>query len=199
MPKRVDPDARRTELVDAYLRIISRSGVAAATTRALAAEAGISSGALWHYFTDLNELVDAAFQRVYQRTNERIAQATLDQHGLDALGAMASEILPNNELTRAEAVVVVSFWGSLPASESFKAHARTVEREWAEMVARFLREAVASGDLASETPIDDLTDILLALFDIVQVRFVQASPTAAIEHQNALIAATLQPWRRHHV
>lgn len=196
MPKRVDPDARRTELVDAYLRIISRSGVTAATTRALAAEAGISAGALWHYFTDLNELVDAAFQRVYQRTNERIAQATRDQSGLRAIWAMASEILPSNELTRAEAVVVVSFWGSLHASESFKAHARTVEREWSEMIARFLREGVVSGDLVGATPVEGLTDILVALFDIVQVRYVQGSPTADHQHQLALIALALEPWLR---
>ena len=44
MPKIVDHDQRRRELVDASLRIIVRQGLAGATMRDIATEAGFANG-----------------------------------------------------------------------------------------------------------------------------------------------------------
>lgn len=194
MPKRVNRAERRVELVDAYLRIVARSGVAAATTRALATEAGISSGALWHYFSDLNELVDAAFQRVYQRTNERIVYATEGKQGMDALFAMAAEVLPLSAVTRAESVIVVSLWGLLPAHEDFHVHALAAEREWSALVSRFLTEAVALHELTPTAPITDVTDALVSVLEIEQLRHVQGSSTADPHRQKTLLGHIVKPW-----
>jgi len=195
VPKRVDPVTRRAELVDAYLRIVSRSSVAAATSRALAVEAGIASGALWHYFPDFDSVVSAAFQRVYGQTNERIRVATTGRRGLDALDAMSVDILPHDSGTRDESVVVVSFWGLLPTHAEFREHARAVERDWGCQVTQRLREAIQDGDLAPHTPVAPLTDALLAVFEVLQLREVQQSDSAAPERQRALLNHLLVPWR----
>lgn len=195
MPKVVDRDERRAHIVDAYLRIVSRSGVGAATSRALATEAGISAGALWHYFDGFGDVVRAAFQRVYRQTNERIAVATAGLRGLAALDAMAVEILPHDARTRDESVVVVSFWGLLPAHEEFRDHSRAVEADWGAQVSSYLREAVADGELVEGTPILPLTDALLAVYEALQLREVQESPVARSNRQDALIAHLLAPWR----
>ncbi|WP_417564232.1 TetR family transcriptional regulator C-terminal domain-containing protein [Microbacterium sp.] len=195
MPKHVDPAARRAEIVDAYLRIVSRSGIAASTSRALAAEAGIAAGALWHYFGGFDDVVDAAFQRVYARTNERIAAATAGRRGLDALHAMSRDILPLEARTRDEAVVVVSFWGLLMGHEEFRAHTRAVEQEWGARVRGHLGEAIADGELRADTPVRELTDALLSVFEVMQLRAVQGSATAEPDRQLALIAHLLAPWR----
>jgi AcrR family transcriptional regulator len=195
MPKRIDPDARRAQIVDAYLRIVSRSGVAAATSRALAVEAGIAAGALWHSFTSIDEVVRAAFERVYAQTGVRIAAATDGRRGLDALDAMAGEIVPHDEATRAEAVVVVSFWGLLPAHEEFRAYTRSVEQDWGRQVSRHLVEAVDDGILTAETPVAVLTDALLSVFEVTQLREVQGSPVASADRRTALLDHLLAPWR----
>lgn len=194
MPKHVDPAARRAEIVDAYLRIVSRSGIAAATSRALAAEAGISAGALWHYFDGYAEVVDAAFQRVYDQTNARIAAATHGRRGLDALDAMILDILPLDSRTRDEAAIVVSFWGLLPAHAEFRAHTRTVEEDWGRQVRTHLREAIHDGALDAGTPVEQLTDALLSVFEVLQLREVQESAVASPERQRALIDHLLRPW-----
>jgi AcrR family transcriptional regulator len=195
MPRVVDRDERRARIVDAYLRIASRSGVAAATSRALAAEAGISTGALWHYFDGFGDVVRAAFQRVYGQTNERIAAATDGSRGLAALDAMAFDILPHDAATRDEAVVVVSFWGLLPAHAEFREQARAVEAEWGAQVSTHLREAIEDGELVPATPVAALTDTLLALYEALQLREVQGSPTAAPDRQRALLDHLIAPWR----
>lgn len=196
MPKRIDPDARRAQIVDAYLRIVSRSGVAAATSRALAVEAGIAAGALWHAFAGVDEVVRAAFERVYEQTGIRIAAATAGKRGLDALTAMTEEIIPHDEATRQESVVVVSFWGLLPAHEEFRAYTRSVEQDWGRQVRRHLAEAVEDGILTPDTPIAELTDALLSVFEVLQLREVQGSPVASAPRQEALFEHLLAPWRR---
>jgi AcrR family transcriptional regulator len=195
MPRLVDRDERRALIVDAYLRIVSRSGVAAATSRALAAEAEISTGALWHYFDGYGDVVRAAFQRVYTQTNERIAAAGVGRRGLAALDAMAFDILPHDTATRDEAVVVVSFWGLLPAHAEFREQARTVEADWGRQVSTHLREAIEDGELVPSTPVPTLTDALLAVYEALQLREVQGSPTAQPERQRALLEHLIQPWR----
>ena len=195
MPKKVDAAVRQAEIVDAYLRIVARSGVAAATSRAVAAEAGIAAGALWHYFGGIDDVVRAAFERVFDQTNARIARATEGRRGLDALQAMSVDILPHDAQTRQEAVVVVSFWGLLPTHAEFREHSRTVEREWGRRVAAHLEEAIEDGWLRSSTPVGPLRDALLSVFEILQLREVQGAAVAQPVRQRALFDHLLEPWR----
>ena len=62
MPKVIDVDERRTELARAAGRLIARSGISAATMRDVAAEAGLTTGALTHYFADKRELMLYTFR-----------------------------------------------------------------------------------------------------------------------------------------
>ncbi len=60
-----DPDAVRDHILDAAYRVIARDGLAAATTRAVAEEAGIGAGTLYNYFDDrLQLLARSIFRRV---------------------------------------------------------------------------------------------------------------------------------------
>lgn len=194
MPKRVDPAVRQAEIVDAYLRIVARGGVAAATSRALAAEAGIAAGALWHYFDGFDDVVRSAFERVVAQTNDRIARATAGRRGIDALQAMSVDILPHDVQTRQEAVVVVSFWGLLPTHAEFREHSRTVEREWGRLISTHLVEAIEDGRMDASTPVGPLTDALLSVFEILQLREVQGAAVSAPERQRALVDHLLAPW-----
>lgn len=195
VPKRVNPAVRQAEIVDAYLRLVSRAGVAAATSRALALEAGIAAGALWHYFGGFDDVVRAAFQRVFDQTNERIARATEGRRGLDALEAMSLDILPHDARTREEAVIVVSFWGLLPSHAEFREQSQLVEREWGRRVAGHLEEAIEDGELRASTPVESLTDAVLSVLEILQLREVQGAAVAHPQRQRALVEHLLAPWR----
>ena len=62
MPKVVDSRERRAELAAAAAQLIARAGVGAATLRDVAAEAGLTTGALTHYFADKRELLLFTFR-----------------------------------------------------------------------------------------------------------------------------------------
>lgn len=55
---------RKPELVDAAIRVIGRAGIGGLTTAALAAEVGLSSGALFKHFPSLDALLGAVVDRV---------------------------------------------------------------------------------------------------------------------------------------
>ena len=64
MPRVVDVEERRQELTDAAARLIARAGIGAATMREVAAEAGLTTGALTHYFADKRELLQCTLDGV---------------------------------------------------------------------------------------------------------------------------------------
>lgn len=62
MPKIIDHDERRQEIIAVAKRIILKGGFEAATMRSIAAEAGFANGALKHYFPGKDSIVAATFQ-----------------------------------------------------------------------------------------------------------------------------------------
>jgi AcrR family transcriptional regulator len=57
MPRQVDREERRREIAAAVLRLVATRGVEAASLRAVAGEAGVSMGAVQHYFTTRDEML----------------------------------------------------------------------------------------------------------------------------------------------
>lgn len=57
MPKQVDQEERRRQIAAAVVRLVSSRGAEAASLRAVAAEAGVSMGAVQHYFTSTDEML----------------------------------------------------------------------------------------------------------------------------------------------
>ena len=57
-------EVRQVELIDAALRIIATRGIAALTTRSLAEQVGLSSGAIFRHFVSIDALIEAVVGRV---------------------------------------------------------------------------------------------------------------------------------------
>ena len=93
--KRADPDARRHSLVEACARVMAREGVAGASVRTIALEAGVSPGLVGHYFPG----IEALFAATYALIEARVGDA------LDAAVAAAGE----DPRARLEAYVTASF------------------------------------------------------------------------------------------
>ncbi|MGO4236950.1 TetR/AcrR family transcriptional regulator [Pseudarthrobacter sp. YAF2] len=149
MPKIVDHDERRLELVDATWRIIARQGLESATMREIAMEAGFANGALKPYFPTKDTLLEFAFSHVFNRSNRRIAEVTAGKTGLDALRAFCLEVLPLDEERINEARVVIPFWQKA-ANDPRKAEIhRESMAEWLAAIGRYLAEARNSGDVSA--------------------------------------------------
>ncbi|MGW2958847.1 TetR/AcrR family transcriptional regulator [Streptomyces sp. NPDC001220] len=72
MPKVVDPEQRRREVMEAVFRVVARRGIQAATLQNVAAEAGLAVGSVRHYFDSHAELLAAAAREMVHRVEARV-------------------------------------------------------------------------------------------------------------------------------
>lgn len=98
MPKIVDHEARRLEIVQALWRVIAREGMEGASVRTVAAEAGWSAGSVRHYFATQDELMLFAATAMAQGIEARI-YACLSEHrpGPQRAVAVLQQFLPLDE------------------------------------------------------------------------------------------------------
>lgn len=193
VPRVVDHDERRRQIAEALLVVAARDGHESVTSRAVAKELGVATGALWHYFDGFDDVIRAAAAEVTRRTDERITAATQGLHGLARLEAMMREVLPIDERTRTEARVVVGFWGRLATLAPTPDAASPTLATWQESIHDTLDQAVAGGELRPETPTDAVMTLLRSITYGQQVVEV-TEPQDAAAHLSAL-DAILSPWR----
>ena len=164
MPKVVDHDQRRVELVNATWRVIARHGIEGATLREIATEAGFANGALKPYFGTKDDLLTFAFGHVFRQTNLRIARTTAGLTGLAAVRAYCHEILPLDETRVSEARIVIPFWQkALNSAAKAQLHNESM-LQWRLALLGHVAEARAAGEV--HTSITD-TDIVGHLMDVV--------------------------------
>ncbi|MBE2999517.1 TetR family transcriptional regulator C-terminal domain-containing protein [Nocardiopsis sp. HNM0947] len=109
MPKIVDHEQRRRDLAQALWRVIANQGPAAVSIRSVAAEAGLSAGALRHYFQTREQLLlfamELSEQRVRQRLQEQARRAQApdaDPDLIERVAGFAEQLLPLDPTRRAE-------------------------------------------------------------------------------------------------
>ncbi|MEU7747137.1 TetR family transcriptional regulator C-terminal domain-containing protein [Nonomuraea sp. NPDC049158] len=104
MPKVVDHEQRREELVRVVWEIISRDGIEAATVRKVAEAAGVSVGGLRHYFDNQRGLLSFAAQAVARSVGNRISGHLLDAdlQGMQRAQLILEELLPLDDNRRVE-------------------------------------------------------------------------------------------------
>lgn len=194
MPKIVDHDQRRAEIVDGFLQIVARDGYEAATTRALADELGVASGALWHYFRNFDAVVEAAAVRTIDNTTARIERATEGLRGLALFDAVVHEMLPFEKETRDEAAVIVGFWGRAATRPLLTARMGG-ETVWWDRLQLALEEAVEDGELDTATPTRRLVQLMASVTSGQQVAEVLGAGATTAEEHRAIVDTVLLPWR----
>lgn len=73
--RRAEPDVRRLSLIEACARVLARDGVAGASVRTIALEAGVSPGLVGHYFAGIDALVAASYAHVEGRVTLALDEA----------------------------------------------------------------------------------------------------------------------------
>ncbi|WP_144937913.1 TetR/AcrR family transcriptional regulator [Paenibacillus sp. 32O-W] len=110
MPKLVDHEERRNHIAEATWRVILNQGMKGATVRNIAREAGLSLGALRHYFSTQDELLVFAMKLVKDRATERIQQIAMsDLPPKDKILNIMLELVPLDENKMAEMEVWFAF------------------------------------------------------------------------------------------
>lgn len=113
MPKIVDHEERRREIVEAMWRVVEQAGFAAVSIRSVAAEAGMSKAAIGHYFPKRSDVIASAVERDIGSVTSELVELDLDTCTIDVAVAALMVVIPTTEQRRRHSQV----WLSLLAAQ----------------------------------------------------------------------------------
>jgi len=191
VPKIVDQDARRQELVAATWRVIARTGIVGVTTREIAREAGVSTGILAHYFRDKEELLATTLRVSHRQFYDRIQFRTQGLVGLEALRVIVLEALPLDAERLLEAQIEINFWSLALGNAGLQElqHAE-FERFWDVLHYR-VSEAQKLGEIAEAIDSGKVTHQLIILVEGLSVEAVLYPARAQPDRQREILEAFL--------
>ena len=150
MPKVVDHDIQRVKFAEAAMSLIARHGLEGVTMRAVAAEAGLSYGSLFHYFNSKDELLMHAVRHSTSLQTKRVNEYTSQYSGLKALEHLLCDDVIINESSRDSWMVWLTFLYKVALQASFaEMHAELIDG-WLARITRLLEYAQQAGEIRRE-------------------------------------------------
>ena len=150
MPKIVDHDAQRVTFAKAAMRLIARQGLEGVTMRAVAAEAGLSYGSLFHYFTSKDDLLMYAVRHSMSLQTQRVNEFTSRYSGLKALEHLLCDDAIISESSRDTWMVWFTFLYKAALQESFAAMNAELIDGWLERITGLIEDAQQAGEVRED-------------------------------------------------
>ncbi len=154
MPKIVDHDVQRAKFAEATVRLIGREGLEGMTMRAVAAEAGLSYGSLFHYFNSKDELLMYAIRHSTTQQARRVNDFTLRYRGLKALEQLMCDDALVDESSREEWLVWLAFLYKAALKESFAGMHADLINGWVGRIRKLLEDARQRGEVREDLDLD---------------------------------------------
>jgi AcrR family transcriptional regulator len=148
---RMTPGRRREEIINATVSVMLRKGIAGATARDVAEQMGTSSGLIHHYFSSMDDLLAAAFDRAAGQDLDvtRTAMA-----GVDAPVARLATFF--GTYARAEQTWAFQLWLDAWAEASrrpaVQATSRRLNVAWQRLLADTVLDGVSCGEMTCADP-----------------------------------------------
>ena len=152
-------DVRQVELVDAALHLIATRGIAALTTRSLAEQVGLSSGAIFRHFPSLEAVLEAVVSRVEVVLDSTYPEPALPpaeklERFIEARSTAVGKQVGILRLVQSE-----QFLLALPKNGSERLSA--CEQRTRSFITECLREGQEAGQIRADLPADTLAPIVM--------------------------------------
>ncbi|MHA7176845.1 TetR/AcrR family transcriptional regulator [Arthrobacter sp. Sr24] len=197
MPKIVNADDRRELVADAVFRVVRGGGLAQASLRNVATEAGLALGSVRHYFDNQAELMEFACrvnsERIHLRALDRLEilededLPTAAEALLEKCAVVLEELLPLDDVRSADAVVRMEFMLDARTNQSLVGAAQDDYRATGAVVGRVVLQLLESPLAAPGlVPVDE-AERLIGLLDGLSLRMVLQPAWAAPEQGQATL------------
>jgi AcrR family transcriptional regulator len=168
VPKRVDHQQRRRQIIQSLWRITLSGGLNAASLREIAADAGVSVRLVQYYFGTKDQLLLAALgtlaDQVGERVTARIATLGHDPSPPSVIRTVLSEFLPVDEQSRQAMLLFIAFQtASLTDPSLARAEALQVPRSLIGVLADQLRKARQTDAIGRDIDPEKEATILVAV------------------------------------
>lgn len=206
MPKQVDHRERRETIARALWRVVEQRGIAHASVREVAQEAGISHGAVQHYFATREEMLVFAMDFASERTSQRVAEAVEQlgdsPHPRDVLRVTLAEMLPLHPDARATSRMSAAYVLEALHNANIHTRARDGLAHGRTLVEQLVRQAITDGHIAPDRDPATETNLLLSLTGLtplIELNVIdpQAALTAIDQHLNHLFTPKPPPAPKH--
>jgi AcrR family transcriptional regulator len=175
LPKIVDIESRRAQFVAASLDVIADEGVAGATMRRIAAQAGATTGAITNYFEGREALLIEAVRAAHNAAGLRMQHAARDgATAAERLEAVVLQALPLDAVRMREWKVWSAFRGALHGRSSLWAANEAGYSNWRRYLQMLLEPICVDADSVRRE-----ASLLMALVDGIAFRL--AAMTASAE------------------
>jgi AcrR family transcriptional regulator len=165
MPKEVDHEQRREELLEAVWRVIARNGIEGATIRAIAKETGWSTGVLAHYFGDKDDIIVSALRLAYERIAARWDAKLEGLTGIDALYELVIDNLPLDDERELETKLLMNYWSRVIRGQDGSPPPRHRGPLLIDLLAQLVADAQEAGEIRTDESPEDIAERLLGLID----------------------------------
>ena len=129
------------------MRLVAREGLEGLTMRAVANEADLSYGSLFHYFDSKDQLLMFAVHHSTEQQGRRVSEFSARHKGLKALERLLCDDAITDESSCDEWMVWQAFLYRAALKDSFaKMHAGLIEG-WVARIRALLEEALALGEV----------------------------------------------------
>jgi AcrR family transcriptional regulator len=168
VPKQVDHEQRRRALAEAVFSVIGTRGFEAVSLRDVAEQAGVSMGAVQHYFASKSEMLLFALAHMRARVLDRLQIAIsrlTEPTRRERIRAVLRVMLPVDEPGRQEACVNIAFFS---AATITPAYADLLRQGYARILAVSQAELRAAADAGETTEGIDPDREAAALYFLTQ-------------------------------
>lgn len=184
VPKQVDHQQRRGQIAEALLRVVADRGLEAVSLRHVAAEAGVTSGTVQHYFASKEAMIEFAMQSASARYRDRMDSAVAalgdDPEPRRLVGALLTALLPLDERQEADARVGLAFQAYAARQRSAAEHLGEQSSGLRDFLADQVSIARSSSDARTGLPPMLAATALLALAEGLAVQVLSSEVTSHI-------------------
>lgn len=146
-------DARTKDILDSAVRLFARAGIEGTTMQQIAADAGISAGAVYHYYPSKEHLVRAVFEDCSRGSQEAFQRgAAGSETPLGALrhtGEIAWESIKDADADEQTILGLEMALAGARRPEEFGPNRRKLMRSTVDMLEATIRDAQRQGELDS--------------------------------------------------
>jgi len=154
MPKIVDHETQRETFALAAMRLMARHGLEGVTMRAVAQEAKLSYGSLFHYFDSKDALLLHAVQHLASEQTRRVNEYQSQYAGLKALEHLLCDDAITNESSRDSWMVWMTFQYKVALESSFAERHAEMINGWLARIAQLLQAAIAAGEVRDSMDVE---------------------------------------------
>lgn len=191
MPKQVDHDLQRQSIARAALSVIGAQGMDAARLRDVAAKAGVTTGAVTHYFDGKDAMLEAALDEIVRQIlDDQDAVWAKPPRDLATLIDSIADFLPLDRDGVQAWRIWLAFWGRAIVDERLRAK----HRDYYLQISGKLQKAVrALAPLTTAAHAREIADAIIAAVDGVGVRATLEPEIWPARRQRAALNTLLEP------